>query len=384
MAARHHSQPERGQLDLFRALPGAFAPRDAQDLMAYPFFSLSKTHRIAPIDFTAGDVSIRVEAVPDHGMATIWDADILIWAASQIVEARDAGLRTSRFMVATPYEILRFVGRGTSLRDYQRLKAALDRLQSTTVSTSIRQPAEGRRHRFSWINEWKERADRDGRPAGIELIVPDWFYCAILEDALVLTIDRAYFELTGGLDRWLYRLVRKHGGHQRNGWRFDFRHLHLKSGSLSPFKRFAFELRDIVRRQPLPGYTLFLECDAGSRALLAFEPACGQPVNPFVPSGTRCHVPSGTGPSCFQEPKQWLTPRPKRQNRVPNLDSNIESNFKRRAGDVDNRAQPAQKPALLHTSKDEGLPSFRKDGFQAPEHLTATDPPPSNASGGPR
>ena len=24
-------------------------------------------------------------------MATIWDADVLIWAASQIVEARDAG-----------------------------------------------------------------------------------------------------------------------------------------------------------------------------------------------------------------------------------------------------------------------------------------------------
>ena len=384
MAARHRSQPERGQLDLFRALPGAFAPRDAQDLMAYPFFSLSKTHRIAPIDFAAGDVSIRVEAVPDHGMATIWDADILIWAASQIVEARDAGLRTSRFMVATPYEILRFVGRGTSLRDYQRLKAALDRLQSTTVSTSIRQRTEGRRHRFSWINEWKERTDRDGRPAGIELIVPDWFYCAILEDALVLTIDRAYFDLAGGLDRWLYRLVRKHGGRQHNGWRFDFRHLHLKSGSLSPFKRFAFELRDIVRRQPLPGYTLFLELDAGARTLLAFEPACGQPVNPFVPSGTRCHVPSGTGPSCFQEPKQGLTLSPKTQNRALNLDSNIESNFKRRAGDVDNRAQPAQKAAHLRTSKDEGLPSFRKDGFQASEPLPVGDPPHASPSGGPR
>lgn len=102
MAARHRPSLERGQLDLFRALPGEFAPRDAQDLMAYPFFSLSKTHRVAPIDFVAGNVTIRVEAVPDHGMATIWDADILIWAASQIVEARDAGLRTSRLMVATP------------------------------------------------------------------------------------------------------------------------------------------------------------------------------------------------------------------------------------------------------------------------------------------
>ena len=177
--------------------------------MAYPFFSLSKSHRIAPIDFSAGGVSIRVEAVPDHGMATIWDADILIWAASQIVEARDAGLRTSRLMAATPYEILTYVGRGTSMRDYQRLKAALDRLQSTTISTSIRQPAEGRRHRFSWINEWQERTDRQGRPDGIELIVPDWFYKAVLDDALILTIDPAYFDLTGGLDRWLYRIVRK-------------------------------------------------------------------------------------------------------------------------------------------------------------------------------
>ena len=306
--------------------------------MAYPFFSLSKTHRVAPIDFVSGSVSIRVEAVPDHGMATIWDADILIWAASQIVEARDAGLRTSRLMVATPYEILKFIGRGTSLRDYQRLKAALDRLQSTTVSTSIRQPAEGRRHRFSWINEWKERTDRDGRPDGIEMIVPDWFYQAVLDNALVLTIDRAYFDLTGGLDRWLYRLVRKHGGKQRNGWRFDFRHLHQKSGALSPFKRFAFELRDIVRRQPLPGYTLFLEIEIGGRMLLAFEriAACGQAVDCVVPSGTRGRVPSGTGLACYREPKQSITNATKTENRALNLDSNSESNFEERARDVQN------------------------------------------------
>ena len=97
---RRASGPE--QLHLFRALPGDLAPRDAQDLMAYPFFSLAKSKRLAPIDFRAGAITIRVEAVPEHGMATIWDADVLIWAASQIVNARDAGLRTSRLMAATP------------------------------------------------------------------------------------------------------------------------------------------------------------------------------------------------------------------------------------------------------------------------------------------
>ncbi len=313
--------------------------------MAYPFFSLSKSHRVSPIDFCAGKIAIRVEAVPDHGMATIWDADILIWAASQIVEARDAGLRTSRLMAATPYEILRFIGRGTSLRDYQRLKAALDRLQSTTISTTIRQPLQGRRHRFSWINEWKERTDRNGRPDGIELIVPDWFYQAVLDDALVLTIDRAYFDLTGGLDRWLYRIVRKHGGRQRNGWRFDFRHLHQKSGALSPFKRFAFELRDIIRRQPLPGYTLFLEVEFGGRMLLAFEPvpACGQAVDSVVPSGTGRRVLSGTTPSCHREPKQGLTLRTKSEIRSPNLESNRESNFVERTREVENLIRGAAK-----------------------------------------
>ena len=115
--------------------------------------------------------------------------------------------------------------------EYQRLKAALDRLQSTTVATSIRETTARRLHRFSWINEWKELADASGTPLGIELILPDWFYAGVLDAALVLTIDPAYFRLTGGIERWLYRLVRKHGGRQPGGWQFDFQHLYRKSGT---------------------------------------------------------------------------------------------------------------------------------------------------------
>jgi plasmid replication initiation protein len=329
MSARHRTRTEREQLELFRALPGDLAPRDAQDLMAYPFFSLAKTHRITPIDFHMNEIAIRVEAVPEHGMATIWDADILIWAASQIVEARDGGLRTSRLMAATPYEVLTFIGRGTSARDYHRLKAALDRLQSTTVATSLRRTSEPRMHRFSWINEWTERADTHGRPDGIDLIVPDWFYRAVLDDALVLTIDRAYFKLTGGLERWLYRIARKHAGHQRGGWRFEFHHLHAKSASLSPFKRFAFELRDIARRQPLPGYRLGVQREPSGRELLSFVRAsptanCGQTVERVVPSGTASHVPSGTGRSCHQEPAAQFSDGIPNTSRSPNVDSNRE------------------------------------------------------------
>ena len=265
------------QLDLFVGAGGDIAARDAQDLMAWPFFSLAKSKRVKPIDFRMGEVAILVEATAEHGMATIWDADVLIWVASQIVEARDAGRPTSRLIAATPHEILAFTRRGTGKAGYDRLKAALDRLQSTTVATSIRQLGARRRHRFSWINEWRERLDANGRALGIEMIVPDWFYEGVLDRALVLTIDPAYFQLTGGLERWLYRIVRKHGGRQKGGRSFDMAHLHLKSGALSPLKRFAFDMRDIVKRQPLPGYKLTLEHQLG-RERLNF--VC-LPVDPF-------------------------------------------------------------------------------------------------------
>ncbi|MGJ7524867.1 replication initiator protein A [Variovorax sp. GB1P17] len=266
---------ERAQLPLFRALPASdLAPRDSQDLMAYPFFSLAKSRRTVPIRFAAGSVSLTVEGVPEHGIATIWDADVLIWAASQIVQARDDGIAPSRLMVATPHEILRFVQRGTGLTDYRMLKLALDRLQSTTVATSIRQPDRlngGKRlHRFSWINEWKEHIRHDGRSEGIELILADWFFSGVMDNALVLTLDPAYFRLSGGIERWLYRLVRKHGGRQQDGWKFDLRHLHLKSASLQRYSDFALHLRRLVRRQSLPGYWLAID-RAGNTDWLRFR-----------------------------------------------------------------------------------------------------------------
>jgi hypothetical protein len=145
----------------------------------------------------------------------------------------------------------------------------------------------------------------------------------------VLTIDPAYFSLTGGLERWLYRIVRKHGGQQRGGWKFDFRHLYAKSASLSPFRRFAFELRDLARRQPLPGYCLRVQRETGGRELLLFGPtklstsACGQAGEPNVRSGTNGDVPFGTGPTCYSEPKPLFSSIESATSDALNLESNL-------------------------------------------------------------
>jgi plasmid replication initiation protein len=82
---------ERSRLDPFVVATGDAPPRDQRDLMERPFFSLAKTPRTKPILYKAADVEVQVLAMPEHGMATIWDADVLIWAASQLVAAENNG-----------------------------------------------------------------------------------------------------------------------------------------------------------------------------------------------------------------------------------------------------------------------------------------------------
>jgi plasmid replication initiation protein len=188
-------QSERTRLDPFVVIGGDASPRDQRDLMERPFFSLSKSPRTKPILYRANDVEVQVFGMPEHGMATIWDADVLIWAASQIVRAENLGLATSRFFRFTPYQLLRGVGRPTGNQQYLLLKAALARLQSTVIATTIRNGEHWRRRQFSWINEWEEMSTRAGRVEGMEFVLPEWFYSSVIDRSLVLTIDPAYFRL---------------------------------------------------------------------------------------------------------------------------------------------------------------------------------------------
>jgi len=255
--SRRRTKPwDDSQPDLFIALPSDIPARDQQDLMERPFFSLSKNKRTTPIEYKVGENYIRVTANEKHGMATIWDADVLIWAASQITEALSKGMKTSRFFRLSAYDLLTFIRRGTSGRDYERLKEAFRRLQSTSVETSIRQGKRKEHHQFSWLNEWKEIVDEQGRSLGLEFILPDWLYDGIINQRLVLSIDPAYFDLTSGIERWLYRVVRKHGGRQKTGWSFTFCQLYEKSGSMARFSDFAIDIRKIAARQSIPEYWL--------------------------------------------------------------------------------------------------------------------------------
>ena len=324
-------ESERTRLDPFIVIGGEASPRDQRDLMERPFFSLSKSPRTKPILYRANDVEVQVFGMPEHGMATIWDADVLIWSASQIVRAANLGFATSRFFRFTPYQLLRGVGRPTGNQQYLLLKGALARLQSTVIATTIRNGEHWRRRQFSWINEWEEMSTRSGRIEGMEFVLPDWFYESVIDRSLVLTIDPAYFRLTGGIERWLYRVARKHAGRQRHGWVFELAHLHIKSGSLARPSDFALDIRRIAARQRLPGYRLLIERKGGSELLriLPADPSTvpvNNPVNRLGRSGAAVSADRAQTVSAEQAQAPQLNVWPTRQTRTANLESNRESN----------------------------------------------------------
>jgi plasmid replication initiation protein len=254
-------------LEISCELPGNSTPADAPDLMGYPFFSLAESRRLVPIRYRSVDVALTVEGTSEQGIATIWDADILIWATAQVLKARDERTGTSRLLLARPSEILHFICRNHSLEDHDRLRSALNRLQSTTVSTTFRQLDGRRQHRFSWLSEWKEHSSAKGWPTRISLLLPDWLYLGLLDGSLRLPFDSIYFRLKGGLARWLYRLLRFC---EADSGQFEFLHLYGRSGMHLWSADFARHLRRIAAEQALPGLHLGVIRGPKSQEILTF------------------------------------------------------------------------------------------------------------------
>jgi plasmid replication initiation protein len=72
----------------------------------------------------------------------------------------------------------------------------------------------------------------------------------------VLTLNREYFRLGGGLERRLYELARKHCGQQAK-WMISMELLHKKSGSGDLLKRFRAAVKRLVLADGLPDYRMF-------------------------------------------------------------------------------------------------------------------------------
>ena len=143
----------------------------------------------------------------------------------------------------------------------------------TLVITNIRfddQPKEGAQIGFHWLSGFSipvryqldnwitpDAPDGDPDPAKPwEIELPPWLYNAILRQRDILAVHPDYFKLTGGIERWLYRLARKSvpdtADNPVSAFRMDT--LFERSGLSGRLRDFRTKLEDIAARQPLPEY----------------------------------------------------------------------------------------------------------------------------------
>lgn len=273
MTLRHAPNDDQ-QLELFSAIFTDIATRDTRETMEVPFLSLSKNPRFEPIRFRKDALEITVTGGKPYGIANIWDWDLILWLLSQIRHALDRGERPSRKVRFHRQAFLKDVRRAAGGAQYKRLEETITRLQNTNVVTTIR-PSNGKRSiMFHWIEYAELERDQKGRVTNAVVVLPEWLFDAVCDPRRVLSLHRDYFLLTGGLERWLYRFVRKGAGTSPSGWRWKLETLRERSATTRSYKYFARDLRKIAAAGPLLDYELRLERGQDGATYLCAKRGC--------------------------------------------------------------------------------------------------------------
>lgn len=195
------------------------------------------------------------------GRATIFDKDILIYATSQMTAALNQGKSVSRTMRYRPYDFFVTTNRDTGGDEYTRHKAALERLQGTSIQTNIATGGTRTTRQFSLIESWEivEKDEKTGRAISVAITLNEWMMNAIAGRE-VLTMNKDYFRLSSPIDRRLYELARKHG-FTRGIWTVSWDNLYSLTGSVATMKEFRRSVREAQERNVIPDFLMMLDDD---------------------------------------------------------------------------------------------------------------------------
>ena len=165
-----------------------------------------------------------------------------------------------RTLTFQPHDLLKAIGRATGGRDYNAAaRREWNDSRAPSITTNIRAKRGQKDIRCSgWIDQWEDLIDAETKESrGMTLTVSDWFYRGVTEDGGVLSIDPAYFSITGGRrNAGFTESARKHaGGNGANGFAISMPVLcSKKSGAEGTYRRFKFEILRIIARNDLPGF----------------------------------------------------------------------------------------------------------------------------------
>lgn len=229
--------------------------RDIMNLMDSPFLALSK-NRKKPIIYESLDGTRKtiISCHSNHYLASIYDWDIIVFVAGKIQEILNSMSDIPPRTITIPrHEILKALHKHNVNTQQKELEKSLHRLKRTAIDTTIHNEDGRYKSDFGFIDSWDYTERKDKRE--IRITLSQWLYDLICTKGALLKVDNAYFDITSGLKKFLYRTARKCVGLQES-WEFSTSTLHEKSGSEQEFKKFKSDLKYAVLDNDLPEYTV--------------------------------------------------------------------------------------------------------------------------------
>ena len=230
--------------------------RDVMELMEVPFVSLSK-NRTAPIIYESpnGKSKVKISCHPPYHVASIYDWDIIIFVSSKLQETINSTSDIPpRTLIVSRNELIKAIYRHAGKTTESEIEAALNRLRSTFIETTIHNEDYRYKGGFGFLDNWGYTERKDVKEFRITL--SEWLYEITCSKGALLKVHPEYFKITSGLKRFLYRTARKHVGKQNEVWTFSIETLHEKSGSEQELKKFKYDLKKTVKNNDIPGYFL--------------------------------------------------------------------------------------------------------------------------------
>ncbi|GGE28272.1 plasmid replication initiator protein RepA [Gemmobacter megaterium] len=291
--------------------------------MEHPIFSLSTKPDTRPRKYEHNGITIEVKPSSD-GLATVHDRDVLIYCISQLIKGMNEGKEPQQVVRFQASDLLKATNRMITGRGYDLLKAAMERLAGTRISTNITTGGQEIFETFGLIERARiVRETRDGRMQEVEIKLSDWVFNAIRAHE-VLTLSREYFRLRKPLERRIYELARKHCGRQKE-WRVSLDLLQKKCGSGSSLREFRRLVTAIAEEDEqyghMPDYEIRFEIDKDqlvvrSRGTVGAEVVIGAPIaipplDAEVYEMAREAAPGWDVRMIEQEWRSWMTEAPK-------------------------------------------------------------------------
>jgi plasmid replication initiation protein len=232
-----------------------FDPRDMMETMEFPFLALSK-NRIKPILYQSkdGKTKVKISSHREHYVASIYDWDIIQLISGKMQETINSGGDIPpRTLIIARHTLIKSLRKNDVRKTAKEIEAALNRLRSTLIETTIRNDDYRYKGGFGFLDSWGYTERKDIKEFRITL--SDWLYDGICKKGALLKVSQEYFSLTSGLKKFLYRTARKHAGNN-DQWGFSVEKLYEKSGSEQEFKKFKYDLKKSVLDNNIPDYFL--------------------------------------------------------------------------------------------------------------------------------